>query len=271
MNRRRAKALGQHFLKNPLILKKIVRTIRPQKSDLIIEIGPGKGALTLPLVTKAGKVIAIEKDGSLAAFLQKRGLANLTVLEEDILKVDFKKLLEENSWDTVKLVGNLPYSISSPLLFKILGEKELFSECVFLFQKEFAERICAKPGIKKYAPLSILFQIYFSTKLHFLVPPDSFSPPPRVESALISLKKRERPLFQIEKETFQKFLKGAFQHRRKTLFNNLVRLNYPSSFLREAFQKFDLGDSLRPEQLTISQFVSLFNFLFGKSKKNLHS
>lgn len=262
MNRRRAKALGQHFLKNPFILKKIVGIINPQKTDLIIEIGPGKGALTLPLVAKAGKVISIEKDSSLAAFLQKKDQANLTVLEEDILKVDFKKLLEKNSWETVKLVGNLPYSISSPLLFKILGEKELFSECVFLFQKEFAERICAKPGIKKYAPLSIRCQIHFSTKLHFSVPSDSFSPPPQVESALISLKKRDKPLFRIKnEEEFQKFLKGAFKHRRKTLFNNLIRLHYPPAFLKEVFQKSELINSLRPEQLTITHYVELFHFL----------
>ena len=212
MKRSRAKALGQHFLKNPRILKKIVHTIRPQKSDLIIEIGPGKGALTLPLVSQAGQVIAIEKDRSLAAFLQKKDLPNLTVLEADILKVDLKKLFKKNSWEAVKLVGNLPYSISSPLLFKLLEERELFSVCVFLFQKEFAERVCAKPGTKKYAPLSILFQVYFSIRLHFFIPPDSFSPPPRVESALISLQKRKEPLFQLEEEVFRKFLKGIPQH-----------------------------------------------------------
>jgi len=267
MNRKKAKALGQHFLRNRLILKKIVQTIRPQKSDLIIEIGPGKGALTLPLVTKAGQVIAIEKDRALAVFLQKKDWPNLTILEADILKVDFKKLLEGIPGEMVKLVGNLPYSISSPLLFKILETKELFSECIFLFQKEFAERICAQPGTKKYAPLSILFQIHFFTKLHFFVPQDSFSPPPRVESALISLLKRKRPLFQVEKEAFQKFLKGAFQHRRKTLFNNLIRLDYPSSLLSEAFHRFDLTATLRAEQLTISQFVSLFNFLAEKTKE----
>ncbi|NIM90318.1 MAG: ribosomal RNA small subunit methyltransferase A [Candidatus Aminicenantes bacterium] len=267
MKRSRARALGQHFLKNPRILNKIVRTIRPQASDLIIEIGPGKGALTLPLVAKAGHVIAIEKDRTLAASLQKKDFPNLTVLEADILKVDFIKLLEKEAWEAVKLVGNLPYSISSPLLFRIIGEKGLFSECIFLFQKEFAERICAQPGTKKYAPLSILFQIHFSTKFHFLVPPDSFSPPPRVESALISLRKREKPLFQLEDEAFLRFLKKAFQHRRKTLYNNLIRIQYPPSLLREAFQKFGIVNSIRPEQLTISQLVNLYQFLGEKSKK----
>ncbi len=269
MKRSRAKALGQHFLKNPRILNKIVHTIRPQESDLIVEIGPGKGALTLPLVAKAGQVIAIEKDRALAALIQKKGLPNLTVLEADVLKVDFMKLIDKDAWQAVKLVGNLPYSISSPLLFRIIREKELFSECIFLFQKEFAERICAQPGTKKYAPLSILFQIHFSTKLHFFVPPDCFSPPPRVESALISLHKRKKPLFQLEDEAFLRFLKKTFQHRRKTLFNNLTRIQYPPSLLREAFQKFDLVNSIRPEQLTISQLVSLYQFLSEKPKVKL--
>lgn len=273
MYKRRAKALGQHFLKNPFILRKIIRTICPQKNELLVEIGAGKGALTFPLAVKAGKVIAIEKDRSLIPFLQRKNFTNLIIQEADILRVEFKKLLEKekNYKVKVKLVGNLPYSISSPLLFKILGEKELFSECIFLFQKELAERICARPGSKKYAPLSILLQIYFSTKLHFFIPPESFSPPPQVESALISLKRRDKPLFLIEEEdVFKKFLKGAFRHRRKTLFNNLSRLDYPRSFLNEAFQKFNIVNSLRPEQLTISQFVSLFKFLTEKPIRKGH-
>lgn len=266
MNRR--KALGQHFLKNIHVLRKIVLTIRPQENDFLIEIGAGKGALTFLLAAKAGKVIAIERDRSFIPFLQRKGFTNLIILEEDILKVEFKELVEKKYKGKVKLVGNLPYSISSPLLFKILGERELFSECIFLFQKELAERICAKPGTKKYAPLSILLQIYFSTKLHFFVSPDSFLPPPRVQSALVSFKRRNKPLFLVPREeAFRKFLKGTFRHRRKYLFNNLIRLNYPSSSLKEAFQKFNLAVSLRPEQLTISQFVSLFKFLTENQKK----
>jgi len=262
--------MGQHFLKNPRVLRKIIRIICPQKNDFLIEIGAGKGALTFPLAAKAGKVIAIEKDKNLTPYLREKEILNLEILERDVLKTDFRKLIKKNMdfKNKVKLVGNLPYSISSPLLFKVLAEKELFSECIFLLQKELAERICAKPGTKKYAPLSIFFQISFSARLHFLVAPQSFSPPPKVESALISLKKRDSPLFLIEKEeVFQKFIKGTFQHRRKTLFNNLIRLNYPSSLLKQAFQEFNLANSIRPEQLTITQFVSLFKFLSEIPKK----
>jgi len=262
MKRTKRKALGQHFLKNPFVLRKILRVISPQENELLVEIGPGKGALTFPLTQKAGKVIAIEKDKAFFSFLKERQVSKLELLEADVLKVDFYNLVEKEAdyGGRVKLVGNLPYSISSPLLFKVLQTKELFSECIFLLQKEVAERICALPGSKKYAPLSIIFQIYFSTHLHFYVSPNSFSPPPQVESALISLKKRSAPLFCIEnKELFQKFLRNAFQHRRKTLWNNLKKLLLPLPLLHEAYQKCALERNARPEQVSIAQFVCLFH------------
>jgi 16S rRNA (adenine1518-N6/adenine1519-N6)-dimethyltransferase len=163
----------------------------------------------------------------------------------------------------VKLVGNLPYSLSSPLLFKVLQEKELFSECIFLLQKEVAERISGQPGSKKYAPLSIFFQIHFSTKLLFLVPPECFSPPPKVYSALISLKRRDHPLFLIEQEElFRQFLKGAFKHRRKILRKNFEKFNFPLPLIDKALDKFGIERNLRPEQLSISQFVALFNYFY---------
>lgn len=263
--RTKIKALGQHFLKNQTILKKIIRSISPCKEDLIIEIGPGKGALTFPLAEKAGKVIAIEIDPFLIPYLQRKNIPNLTILEKDILRVDFNKLVEkeENFKGHVKLAGNLPYSLSSPLLFKVLQVKELFSECVFLLQKEVAERICSRSGSKKFAPLSILFQIHFSARKRFVVPPECFTPPPKVNSALVSLKKRDAPLYPISKEeSFHNFLKGAFKHRRKILRNNLEKLNLPISLIDEAYNKFTLEKNLRAEQLSISQFVELFNFFY---------
>lgn len=264
MKRSKAKRLGQHFLKNPYVLRKIVRHIAPSKKDFVIEIGAGKGALTFLLADKAGKLIAVEKDKSFISLLQKKKTSNLEILENDILKVNFAELIKSKKgpFGNVKLVGNLPYSISSPLLFKMLAEKEQFSECTFLLQREVAERVCAQPGTKKYAPLSIIFQIYFQARLHFTVAPVSFSPPPKVESALISLRKRDKPLFVIAKEgEFLKFLKGAFKHRRKTLYNNLIRLNYPPLLLKQAFQEFNLEPNRRPEEIAINQFVNLFIFL----------
>jgi 16S rRNA (adenine1518-N6/adenine1519-N6)-dimethyltransferase len=268
--KRKRKALGQHFLKNRAVLEKILQVISPDENDLVIEIGAGKGALTFPLAERAGKVIAVEKDPCLIPFLLKRSFSNLMIMEKDILRVDFREIIskEEKLKRSVKLVGNLPYSLSSPLLFKLLKNKELFTECIFLLQKEFAERICGQPRSKIYAPLSILFQIYFLAKIHFLVSPDSFSPQPKVNSALISLKKRSQPLFFIKnEEIFRKFLRAAFQHRRKILVNNLKNINLPLSRINEAYRKLGLERNIRPEELTISQFVELFNFFSQQAEK----
>jgi len=264
MKRNRVRRLGQHFLKNPSVLKKILDSISPKKDDLIIEIGAGKGAMTFSLAERAGKVIAVEKDKGLLPFLMEKNISNLKVLEQDILKTDFRELIrkELDFKGRVKLVGNLPYSISSPLLFKVYKEKEVFHECIFLLQKEVAERLCAGPGTKKFAPISIIFQNHFIVRLCFVVDPTSFSPPPRVKSALVFLKKRERPLFYIrDEDLFRKFLRGVFLHRRKTLFNNLLMKGYSNSLLRKAFQDLELKKNLRAEQLTISGFVHLYDFL----------
>ncbi len=260
MKKSRRQALGQHFLKDKKALKKIVRIINPQPEDILIEIGPGKGALTFLLIPKAGKIFAIEKDTRLADLLKERAPKNLQVLEDDILKVSFKKLLSPRT--ECKLVGNLPYSISSPILFRAIEEQSVFSECYFLLQKEVAERICALPGSKAYAPLSIYFFNFFSTKLHFTLAPSAFYPPPKVHSAFISLKKRRAPLFHLSNDQeFLRFLKTAFRHRRKTLYNNLVLASIPSSVIKEALKICEIEAHLRPEQIHLEQFVCLYNHI----------
>jgi len=202
----------------------------------------------------------VEKDREFIPLLKKQEkFPNLTVIERDILDVKFSELVKE---DRVKLVGNLPYSISSPLLFKILDEKESISSCVFLLQKEVAERLCAGPGSKKYSPVSILFENDFSSHFHFIVSPRSFSPPPRVESGLISLKKRPHPLFPVpDQESFMKFLKEAFQQRRKKLANNLKRLSFPDLRIKEAMKICQIEDNHRPEHVSLFQFFTLFTLL----------
>jgi len=268
---KKRKALGQHFLVDRHVLNKIVNTIDPQKDDLIIEVGPGKGALTSPLAIRAQKVIAIERDSSLIPTLQQKRLSSLKIIEADILKVDLEKLVEgeKNIGFRVKLVGNLPYSISSPLLFKLFSQKELFTACVFLLQKEVAQRLDAQPGSKKYAPISILFQIYFQTTIHDIIPPQAFAPPPRVESALISLVRRRHPLFSIRDDVlFMKFLRGAFRHRRKTLYNNLERLDFSPSLIIKAIHTLGIKNDVRPEQLPIAQYIELYDFLSFAVKSN---
>lgn len=260
MKKTRRKALGQHFLTNRKTLHQIVEVIAPEAGDLIIEIGAGKGALTFYLAKTEAKIFAIEKDKTLIPYLKKQEFPNLTVLEEDALRVKFGDLLQGRAG---KIVGNLPYAISSPLMFKVLEEKASVTSCVFLLQKEVAQRVCALPGTKKYAPLSIFFQNDFHTRLHFRVPASSFSPPPRVESALLSLRKRSEPLSLIpHQEGFTKFLKRAFQSRRKKLLNNLKALDIPPSRIKDAYLKCGIEENWRPEQVSLSRFVALYVYLF---------
>ncbi len=260
----RRKALGQHFLVNASLIRKIIAVISPRPDELVLEIGAGKGALTFPLSERAGKVIAVEKDKALIPFLVGEKRDNLIVLEQDVLRLKLRDLLdrEKSFLGKVKIAGNLPYSISTPLLFRILKERDLFSAGVFLLQKEVAERIAARPGTKDFAPLSILFQIYFEVRRHFDVAPGSFAPPPRVTSTLISLTKRERPLHEIRDEKrFGDFLRLCFAGRRKTLFNNLKRLPLPADAGRKALERLGLPETIRAEQLTIANFVRLYDLL----------
>ena len=260
------KALGQHFLHNRQLLRRIVNVIDPQPEEIILEIGAGKGALTFALAERKAKIIAVEKDVSLIPHLKKKDFSNLTIIDKDILRVHFRDLLPINEARKAKVVGNLPYSLSSPILFKVLAEKDVISCCVFLLQKEFAQRLCAQPGSKKYAPLSIIFQNFFTPRFHFSVSASFFSPPPKVESALMSLEKRSKPLFPIvEQELFLKFLKGAFQHRRKKLSNNLKRLHWPDSLIKRVLEICGIDGNLRPEQVSLPQFVRLFNCLQEKT------
>jgi len=263
LRRSRTRSFGQHFLKDKSVLWKIIEVIAPDEADLIIEIGAGKGALTLPLAKKAGHVIAVEKDRALIPGLRAQNLKNLTVLEADVLCVDFSVLCRDyaGTGKKAKLAGNLPYVISAPILFKILEEKESLSDCVFLLQKEVAERIRAKPGTKAYAPISIRLQNDFSVRLCFTVGPASFSPPPQVQSALVRLEKRDEPLFPVKRpEAFGRFLKTAFRHRRKTLVNNLLMAGHDRTTLETILGQLGIAKNRRPEQVSIPQFVGMFNF-----------
>ena len=250
------KALGQHFLISRRVLGRIIRVIDPQEGDTIIEIGAGKGILTFPLAERAGRVFAIEKDAGLLPRLMAKESPRLTIVPGDVLSLHFRDIAPPVP---VKIVGNLPYSISSPILFKVLSEREIFSTCVFLIQKEVAERLCAGPGTKKYAPLSILFHNHFQTRMHFTVPPSAFSPPPQVDSALISLQRRENPLVQVEDEQkFQRFLKDSFRHRRKMLKNNLKSMGISPVRTEEAFTRLGIPGKSRPEEISLEDFASLF-------------
>ncbi len=256
MKKNARKALGQHFLTNPYTLNKIMDCIAPQQNDLIVEIGAGKGSLTRLLAEKAGRVIALEKDASLVPYLEKNKPPNLEIRQGDVLKTDFNRLAKQGK---IKLVGNLPYSISSQILFKLLEEHDLIQESHFMLQKEVAQRVCASPGSKKYAPISILLQNCFDTKIQFFLSPGSFVPPPKVKSALVTLKKRDKSLHPFFKtQPFRNFIKKAFSQRRKKLKNNLKTMGFTPEQIKQSFQECGLNPHIRAEKISIDDFAALY-------------
>ena len=261
VKRSRAHALGQHFLSHPGLLDKIVRVIDPQPDELVLEVGPGRGALTAFLAQKAGLVIGVEKDGRLVTILKGRNLSHTTIVHGDILRADWIALVKESGIapGKAKLAGNIPYAISSPLLARVLETRGLFSRCVFLLQKEFAARLAAGPGSKKQAPLSILMQRAFAVKQHFSVSRQAFVPPPDVESAVISLTPREKPDFPVDDEPLLAcFLRAAFAQRRKTLANNLERAGLPRNTVALALEESGLAPKVRAEDVPVAAFAALF-------------
>jgi 16S rRNA (adenine1518-N6/adenine1519-N6)-dimethyltransferase len=258
MHKSRRHALGQHFLANEGVLRKIVGAIDPKPGDLIVEVGAGRGALTARLAERAGRVIALEKDERLVPGLKEAMPVNVAVVPADVLKVDLHEILKKAGAPALRLVGNIPYSISSPLLFRVLDERELLSDCVFLVQKEVAERVIAGPGTKSYAPLGILLQNEYEARIAFLVAPGSFSPPPKVQSALLTLRRRPAPLRPgASDEPFRAFLRAAFGERRKMLWKNLARSATPKA-VDAAYEATGLPRNARAEELSAETLFALF-------------
>jgi 16S rRNA (adenine1518-N6/adenine1519-N6)-dimethyltransferase len=261
MHKSRRHALGQHFLANEGVLRKIVGVIDPRPGDVILEIGAGRGALTRRLAERAGRVIALEKDERLVPELKTSMPANVEVVHGDILKVDLRAILERAGVPAIKLAGNVPYSISSPLLFRVLDDRALLSGCIFLFQKEVAERVTAGPGTKSYAPLGILLQNEFDARIAFTVAPGSFSPPPKVQSALLVLERRAAPLQPgAADEPFRAFLRAAFAERRKMLWKNVSRRATPAA-IAAAFESLGVARNARAEELAPDLLFALFRYL----------
>ena len=258
MYKSRRHALGQHFLTNEGVLRKIVGAIGPGPGDVIVEVGAGRGALTVRLAERAGRIIAIEKDERLVPALRETMPPNVEVVHGDILKVDLRKILKSAGVPSLRLAGNIPYSISSPLLFRALDERELLSDCVFLIQKEVAERITAGPGTKSYAPFGILLQNEFEARIAFQVAPGSFSPPPKVQSALLALRRRTAPLHPgVADEPYRAFLRAAFAERRKMLWKNLARRATPAA-ITAAFESLGIARNARAEELSPDVLFRLF-------------
>ena len=239
------KRFGQNFLVDQQIINQIVSTISPKKNDNIIEIGPGKGALTFPLIDYLESIHVIEIDRDLIALLQKKNNIKITIHESDALVFNFDQFKQK-----VRIVGNLPYNISSPLLFHLLNYRDNIIDMTFMLQKEVVDRIVALPGSKVYGRISVIMQTFFDTELMFVVPKESFDPQPKIESAILYLNTKKQSLVQNSKP-LEEIVKIAFSQRRKTLKNCL------KSVLNQSQTDIDL--SQRAEMLSVENFVTLMN------------
>ena len=216
-------ALGQHFLIDQGIAQKIVRLADLEPEDCVVEIGSGMGVLTFLMLPLVKKVIAVELDPGMADYLKEKaqGMASLIIIRQDALGFDFSTAAKA-AGRRLKVVANLPYNISTPVIFRLLDSRLFFSHLTLMLQREVAQRISASPGNKEYGPLSIFIQLYTSPKIMMRVPPEAFYPSPKVESALVGFEILERPRVAIDDEGFfQKVVRASFAQRRKTLLNAL--------------------------------------------------
>ena len=267
------KSFGQNFLTVTNILQKIVDTAEIDDQVNVIEIGPGIGALTEFLAERAAQVMAFEIDHRLVPILADtlRDFDNVTVVNEDILKVDLAQHIQnfKNPDLPIKVVANLPYYITTPILMHLIESGIPFSEFVVMMQKEVADRISAKPNTKAYGSLSIAVQYYMTAKVAFIVPRTVFVPAPNVDSAILKMVRRPEPAVAVEDEKFFfKVSKASFIHRRKTLWNNLTgyfgKTDEIKDKLTKALDQAGLSPSVRGEALGLEEFASLADALKGQ-------
>ncbi len=242
--------LGQHFLR-PASVERLLRAIEPGPEEVFLEIGAGTGALTLPLAARAARVVAVELDARLAARLRPRAPANVEVHEGDALHIDLAALVPRGS----RLVGNLPYSISSPLLRRFLDLRGHVRDVHVMLQEEVARRVAAGPGSRDYGILSVFYALWADVEIPLRFGPGAFDPPPKVGSALLRARFRKRPRADVpDMAAFEKLVRAAFARRRRTLENNL-RDSYPN--LKHHLRLLNLAGSRRAETLSVVEFAEL--------------
>jgi 16S rRNA (adenine1518-N6/adenine1519-N6)-dimethyltransferase len=244
------KFLGQHFLNDVHIARKIAESLTPARQDeLLLEIGPGGGALTQHLLDLSfKKLILVEIDRESISYLKKHFFRDdVMIVDKDFLQLSIPELTSTD----ICIIGNLPYYISSQIFFRIIDERAQVREVVCMIQREVAERICAPPGSKTYGILSVLIGAFYNTKMLFKVSPGAFHPPPKVDSAVIRLQRKENLELKCDEALFRRIVKQGFQNRRKTLRNALKPIDLPLSLRKQEI--FDR----RAEQLSIDDFVQL--------------
>ncbi|MCI8861072.1 MAG: 16S rRNA (adenine(1518)-N(6)/adenine(1519)-N(6))-dimethyltransferase RsmA [Lachnospiraceae bacterium] len=270
------KKYGQNFLIDTHVLDKIISAAQIGPEDFVVEVGPGIGTMTQYLAYKAGRVAAIEIDKALIPILEDTlsGYDNVTILNEDVLKVDLCRLAEEeNGGRPIKVVANLPYYITTPIIMGLFESHVPVESITVMVQKEVADRMRTGPGSKDYGALSLAVQYYARPDLIANVPPNCFIPRPRVGSAVVRLTRHEKPPVEAENEAYLfQLIRASFQQRRKTLVNGLnhaADILVPKEKFEEALKKMGLTPDIRGEALTLPQFAELAN-LTWELQKTLH-
>jgi len=261
------KSLGQNFLIDKNIQRKICRACDLTDKDVVLEIGAGRGDLTVELALAVKKVYALEIDRRLFPILDKNlsGFANCQVIKADILKFDINKFLREDKLkQKIKVIGNIPYYISSPIIEHLIRYRDSISAIFLTVQKEFGRRVRAVPGSKEYGSFSCFARYYFEPEIIFEIKKNSFRPAPKVDSCFLALKKRKKPAVAVkDEERFFKLIRAAFNQRRKTLRNSLKGFIAPGP-LEEFFNTRGIDKNVRPEDLSLEQFACLAEIKGGK-------
>ena len=250
------KNLGQNFIKDLRVIDRIACSAELASDDEVLEIGPGLGALTATLAEQASRVVAVEKDHKLYERLCEMfgSYPNVELIEQDALKTDYDKLYKGQK---LKVIANLPYSVSSPLLFNLLEARQYFSSMVLMLQQEVGERISAAPGSKTYGSISVMLQAYYDITREFRVSPESFWPKPKVDSVVLKLVPHERSRASIRDEKlFEKVVRAAFSSRRKMLGNSL-QSGFSKEVVNQALIKSGIDPKRRAETLSVKEFASL--------------
>lgn len=251
------KRFGQHFLSDQAVIHQIVELLNPSMQDHLVEIGPGQGALTVPVLKKVKSLEAIELDRDLIHELERRThrLGQLKIYVQDALLFDYAQLKKDSR--LLRVFGNLPYNISTPLIFHLLQYRNIIADLFFMLQKEVAMRIAAKPGSKNYGRLSVMVQYYCKIELLMEISPRAFYPPPQVRSSMIKLTPYQKcPDQALDDETLAMVVRQAFGQRRKTLRNSLKDI-----VSDDLWATIDLHSDLRPEDLSVKDFVAIANAL----------
>ena len=265
------KKYGQNFLIDENVLESITEAAELSKDITVLEIGPGIGTLTQYLCESARKVVAVEIDRNLIPILDEvlKPYDNVEVINRDIMKTDTDALFADEPAGTLKVVANLPYYITTPVMIKLIEGSAVFDHMIFMIQKEVADRIQAAPGTKEYGALSLAVKYFADVRVIGTVPPECFIPRPKVESTIISLKRHKTPLVDTDKTHLFKIIRASFNQRRKTLANaieNFEGLDYTREDVQAALEAAGLDENIRGEKLSLQEFAMVSDHLFHITK-----